>query len=102
MPTNSDYYDHEDESGDDSNMDMEGKESDTPEEKMGLVPLSFFSKDVKPGDTEKVKVLSIQDGEAVIKCVYGKGDDKEDKGQGQEEEMSDASGPSEAEDSMMV
>src|SRR6185436_19982372 len=104
MPTNSDYYDHEDESGDDSNMDMEHKESDTPEEKMGLVPLSFFSKDVKPGDTEKVKVLSIQDGEAVIKCVYGKDDDKEDEGHGRDsdEGMSDASGPSEAEDSMMV
>ena len=93
----SDYYDNDEESVDDSDMDMEHQESDTAEEKMGLVPLSFFKKDVKPGDTEKVKVLSIQDGEAVIKCVYG--NDKDDGGG---EEVSDASASDEVEDSMMA
>jgi len=93
-----DYYDHDEESSDDSGMDMEEQKSDTPEEKMGLVPLSFFKKNVKPGDTEKVKVMSIQDGEAVIKCVYG--GDKDDGGG--EDEVSDASAPDEAEDSMMA
>ena len=92
-----DYYDSDEGSSDDSDMDMEHQESDTAEEKMGLVPLSFFKKDVKPGDTEKVKVMSIQDGEAVIKCVYG--NDKDDEGG---EEVSDASAPDEAEDSMMA
>ena len=93
-----DYYDSDEGSSDDSDMDMEGHGSDTTEEKMGLVPLSFFKNDVKPGDTEKVKVMSIQDGEAVIKCVYS--EDKDDEGD--EEEMSDASAPDEAEDSMMA
>jgi len=93
-----DYYDSDEESSDDSDMDMEKQESDTAEEKMGLVPLSFFKKDVKPGDTEKVKVLSIQDGEAVIKCVYG--GDKDDGGDA--DDVSDASAPDEAEDSMMA
>ena len=93
-----DYYDSDEESSDDSGMDMEMHESNTAEEKMGLVPLSFFKGEVKPGDTEKVKVMSIQDGEAVIKCVYS--EDKEDEGG--EEEMSDASAPDEAEDSMMA
>ncbi len=98
-----DYYDDEESSGsDDSNMDMEG-ESDTPEEKLGLVPLSFFKDEVKPGDTEKVKVVSIQDGEAVIKCVYGnKDDDDEDESMEEEPVISDASASSEAEDSMMA
>jgi len=93
-----DYYDSDEESSDDSGMDMEMHESNTAEEKMGLVPLSFFKGEVKPGDTEKVKVMSIQDGEAVIKCVYGndKGDDEGG------EEVSDASAPDEAEDSMMA
>lgn len=92
-----DYYDSDEGSSDDSDMDMESHESDTAEEKMGLVPLSFFKGEVKPGDTEKVKVMSIQDGEAVIKCVYG--NDKDDEGG---KEMSDASSADEAEDSMMA
>ena len=96
-----DYYDSDEESSDDSDMDMEKQESDTAEEKMGLVPLSFFKKDVKPGDTEKVKVMSIQDGEAVIKCVYSGDKDDGDDGGG-EEDMSSASSADEAEDSMMA
>jgi hypothetical protein len=93
-----DYYDSDEESSDDSDMDMEMHESNTAEEKMGLVPLSFFKGEVKPGDTEKVKVMSIQDGEAVIKCVYGS--DKDDGGDA--DDVSDASAPDEAEDSMMA
>jgi hypothetical protein len=93
-----DYYDHQDEgSQDNSDMDMEN--DSTPEEKMGLVPLSFFNKDVKPGDKETVEVTAIKDGEAVIKCVYGEG---KDKGGTSDEGMSDTSAPSEAEDSMMT
>ncbi len=90
-----DYYDDE-EPSDDSNMDMEG-ETDTPEEKLGLVPLTFFKDEVEPGDTEKIEVVSIQDGEAVIKCVYGKGDDEDEEPTEEEPAMSDTSAPSEAE-----
>lgn len=100
-----DYYDSgESDNSSDSNMDTEDnkEQSDTPEEKMGLVPLSFFSsKDVKPGDKEEVEVMSIHEGEAVIKCVY-KGD-KESKDEDQMEageEPSDTSAPSEAQDAM--
>jgi len=93
-----DYMDQQDEgSQDNSDMDMEN--DNTPEEKMGLVPLSFFNKDVKPGDKETVEVTAIKDGEAVIKCVYGEG---KDEGGSDESDTSDSSAPSEAEDSMMT
>ncbi len=94
-----DFYDNDesDNSHDDS-MDMEGENS-TPEEKLGMVPLTFFKKDVEPGDTEKIEVVRIADGEAVIKCIYSEGD-KEEKSE--EPQMSEESAPSEAEDSMMA
>jgi len=95
----SDYMDQQDEgSQDNSNMDMEN--DSTPEEKMGLVPLSFFNKDVKPGDKETVEVTAIKDGEAVIKCVYG--DNKDDEGPSDQGDTGESSEPSETEDSMMT
>lgn len=75
-------------------MDMES-ESSVPEEKLGLVPLTFFKDDVDPGDREEIEVVRIADGEAVIKCVYGEDEDEEEVSE--EPEMSDASAPSEAE-----
>ena len=92
-----DFYDNEDSgNSDDTGMDMEA-ESDVPEEKLGLVPLTFFKNEVEPGDREKIEVVRIADGEAVIKCVYGKDEDKEDEDMDEEPVISDASAPSEAE-----
>ena len=95
-----DFYDNDDSgNSEDSGMDMES-ESSVPEEKLGLVPMTFFKDGVKPGDTEKIEVVRIDDGEAVIKCVY-RDDDKKDEEMEEEPVISDASAPSEAEDSMM-
>ncbi len=94
-----DFYDNEDSgNSDDTGMDMEA-ESDVPEEKLGLVPLTFFKNEVEPGDREEIEVVRIADGEAVIKCVYGKDDDEDREDGDMEEEpvVSDASTPSEAE-----
>lgn len=89
MPNDS-YYDEEPSSSPDDTMD---EDKATPDEKVGIVPTSFFkSPDVKPGDREMIEVLDVYDGEVTIKCVYGE-DDKEDR----EEPMSDESAPSEAE-----
>lgn len=92
-----DYYDNEDSSQKSGTMDTMDEGMDTPDEKLGLVPMSFFNNKVNPGDHEMVEVVKVYDNEVAIKCVYGKEADKEP-----EEEMSAASSPSESESSDMM
>lgn len=72
---------------------MVDSQLDVPEEKLGLVPMSFFKNEVKPGDREIIEVVKIYDNEVAIKCVYG---DK-DKEAAVEDDDLEMVGPSEAE-----
>jgi hypothetical protein len=80
-----DYYD---EGSDESRVD---DQVDVPEEKLGLVPMSFFKSKVSPGDKEQIEVVKVYDDEVAIKCIYSK-----DKEESSEDEDTDTAGPSEA------
>lgn len=87
-----------DEGGDSEPTSRVDDQLDVPEDKLGLVPMSFFKNKVKPGDREKVEVVKIYDDEVAIKCVYSDKDkDEEESSDEGEEEMSSMSSPSEAE-----
>lgn len=75
-------------------MDREHK-SDETEDKLALVPMSFFKEHPKPGKRETVEVVEVYENEVSIKCVYGEGK-KEEKSE--EESESEP----EAEDEMMA
>ena len=80
-----DYYD---EGADEPRVD---DQVDVPEEKLGLVPMSFFKNKVSPGDKEQIEVVKIYDDEVAIKCIYSK-----DKEESSEEEDMEMAGPSES------
>jgi hypothetical protein len=81
-----DYYD---EGSDEPRVD---DQVDVPEEKLGLVPMSFFKNKVSPGDKEKIEVVKVYDDEVAIRCIYSK-----DKEESSEDEGDDMAEPSEAE-----
>jgi hypothetical protein len=83
-----DYYDQD--TGEESAIVDE--QVDVPEEKLGLVPMSFFKNKVNPGDREKIEVVKIYDNEVAIKCIYG---DKEESSE--DDDDMEMAGPSEAE-----
>jgi len=85
-----DYYDQD--TGEESAIVDE--QVDVPEEKLGLVPMSFFKDKVKPGDREKIEVVKIYDNEVAIKCIYG---DKDKDDRSEDDDDMDMAGPSEAE-----
>lgn len=94
----SDYYDEDS----DQESSMVDSEVDVPEEKLGLVPMSFFKNKVEPGDREKIEVVKIYDNEVAIKCIYGEGKDKDKEDEDYEDEATDMASPSEAESDEMM
>lgn len=76
-------------------LDEKPDKSDETEDKLALVPTSFFSEPPKPGRREQVEIVHVYENEVSIKCVY---DEKEDKGE-EQREMSEGEEP---EDSMMM
>lgn len=90
-----DYYDSDDSDRDTSMVD---EDIDVPEEKLGLVPMTFFKDKVEPGDREKIEVVKVYDNEVAIKCIYGKDkEDKEPESESEEDEAMVMAAPSQAE-----
>lgn len=88
-----DYYEDSDQE-----PSMVDPEVDVPEEKLGLVPLSFFKNKVSPGDREMIEVVKIYDNEVAIKCVYG---DKDKEEPAEDEDMGVAAPSMEEADELM-
>jgi len=83
--------------GDDEPTARVDDQLDVPEEKLGLVPMSFFKNKVSPGDKERIEVVKVYDDEVAIKCIYGEDDDESSE----EDDMEMAAPPEAEADELM-